>query len=104
MTQQVAVCGFKRSTKANPSHAALDARPVWLVESLSIHPENACGEHMNWHYRTLLNTSADAKHMAIWMSEVHFSNVPRHVGRWKGYFKIRDNAFVVNRVHIFHPH
>ena len=50
---------------------------------VSIRPEDVCGKYTSRRYRTLLKAPADAKQMPR-MSEVHFKNPPRNVGRGFG--------------------
>jgi hypothetical protein len=75
-----------------------------MVGYIRIQPEALCGERMSSYYTALLTTLAHPKHMAVRMTNMHFTYVPRHVGRGKCYFKARSQAFLVHGINVFHPY
>ena len=51
----------------------------------------------------MLDALADAKNVAIRVTHVHFTDVPGHVGRWKGNVQPGGYASFVDAVNVVHP-
>src|SRR3989442_7490010 len=57
-----------------------------------------------WLKRLLfLESLADAEHMAVGMSHVHFPHVPRHVFRRPGHLDALLNALFIDGIHVLDP-
>jgi len=50
-----------------------------------------------------LESSADPEHVAIWMTKVHLTDVPRHIGGRKCDPQPGGDALLVHLVHVVNP-